>query len=41
MVLLDAFDDISLAPGARPGLSALTVGEMHTCWQLPVTLRPH
>jgi cytochrome P450 len=38
MMLLDQFPDLELAPGADPCLSALTVGEMHTCWQLPVRL---
>ncbi len=36
--LLDAAPGIRLAPGAAPTLRALRVGEMHTCWHLPVTL---
>lgn len=35
--LVSHLDDIQLAKGASPHLSALTVGEMHTCWKLPVT----
>lgn len=37
-VLLEKLGDIALAPGAEPILTALTVGEMHTCWQLPVRM---
>ena len=37
--LLATASDISLAAGDEPMLSALTVGEMHTCWQLPVHLK--
>ena len=36
LALLDAIPDIKLAAGAEPHLQALTVGEMHTCWRLPV-----
>ena len=36
-VLVSHLDNIRLAQGASPNLSALTVGEMHTCWKLPVT----
>ena len=36
MVLLDKLPDLALLPGADPYLTALTVGEMHTCWRLPV-----
>jgi hypothetical protein len=36
--LLDAFPDVALAEGAAPGLRALRIGEMHTCWSLPVRL---
>jgi pulcherriminic acid synthase len=36
-VLVSHLDNIRLAKGASPNLSALTVGEMHTCWKLPVT----
>ena len=35
-VLLDTVGDVRLAAGAEPRLAALTVGEMHTCWSLPV-----
>ena len=37
MTLLDRMPDIVLRPGAEPKLTALTVGEMHTCWSLPVS----
>lgn len=37
MALLDHISDIQIAEGATPGLVSLTVGEMHTCWSLPVT----
>lgn len=30
---------LRLADGAKPGLRALRVGDMHTCWQLPATWR--
>ena len=36
-VLVSHLDNIQLAEGTIPKLSALTVGEMHTCWHLPVT----
>ena len=36
-VLVSHLDNIQLAKGTTPNLSALTVGEMHTCWKLPVT----
>ena len=36
-VLLDRLNNLQLAAGIEPKLSALTVGEMHTCWKLPVT----
>jgi cytochrome P450 len=35
-VLLEHLDNLTLAPGTAPRLSALTAGEMHTCWTLPV-----
>lgn len=38
MVLLDTVPDLKLAAEAQPVLSALSVGEMHTCWRLPVTV---
>ena len=36
--LLDAFPDIRLATGAEPTIRSLRLGEMHTCWHLPVSL---
>ena len=36
-VLLEHIDNISIAAGANPTISSLSVGEMHTCWQLPIT----
>ena len=36
--LLDAFPDVRLADGAEPTLRSLRLGEMHTCWSLPVAL---
>ena len=36
LALLDALPDIALEKGAEPRLQALTVGEMHICWRLPV-----
>ena len=38
-ILIDATKDIKLKKGATPYLSSLTIGEMHTCWKLPVELR--
>jgi hypothetical protein len=38
-MLLDAAPKIRLAAGAQPVLRSLQHGEMHTCWNLPVTLR--
>ena len=35
-VLLDRLPDIRLAPDASPTLRSLRIGEMHTCWRLPV-----
>lgn len=34
--LLDRYPDIALAPGAEPHLRSLRLGEMFTCWSLPV-----
>lgn len=34
--VLDVMPDIALAPGATPSLRALRLGDMHTCWKLPV-----
>jgi cytochrome P450 len=36
-VLLDTVDHLSLVDGAEPCLRSLRLGEMHTCWELPVT----
>ena len=38
-VLVAHLGNIKLAKGFSPHLSALTVGEMHTCWKLPVTFQ--
>jgi cytochrome P450 len=35
-ILLDMLPDIRLKPGAAPELRCLRLGEMHTCWSLPV-----
>ncbi|MEN3976790.1 hypothetical protein [Emcibacter sp. SYSU 3D8] len=35
-VLLEALPDLRLKPGATPALRSLRLGEMHTCWHLPV-----
>ena len=35
-LLLEAFPGIRLAEGAAPVLRSLRIGEMHTCWSLPV-----
>jgi pulcherriminic acid synthase len=35
-MLLDEHPDIRLAPGAEPVLRSLRLGEMFTCWHLPV-----
>jgi cytochrome P450 len=37
--LLDVAPKLRLAPGATPVLRSLRLGEAHTCWDLPVTLR--
>lgn len=37
-MLLDAHPDIRLAPHAEPAMRSLRLGEMFTCWQLPVEL---
>ena len=37
-MLLDAFPSIALSDGAEPRLRSLRIGEMHTCWSLPVTV---
>lgn len=38
-MLLDACPGIHLAEGASPMMRSLRLGEMYTCWELPVTLR--
>ena len=35
-VLLDTAPKIRLESGAQPELGSLRLGEMHTCWNLPV-----
>lgn len=40
-ILLEALDDLELAPGAEPRLQSRSLGEMHTCWQLPVVFAAH
>ena len=37
--LVAHLDNIEIAKGASPVLTSLTVGEMHTCWRLPVTYK--
>ena len=37
--LIESTKDIQLEKGKAVYLSCLTVGEMHTCWKLPVSLR--
>ena len=39
-VLMDRLAELRLKSGAQPSLRALRVGEMHTCWNLPVVFRP-
>ncbi len=39
MALVDHISDIRIAEGSSPHLISLTVGEMHTCWNLPVTFK--
>ena len=38
-VLLERLPDLCLAPGAEPRLSCRRLGEMHSCWGLPVCFR--
>lgn len=38
-ILIDSTKDIKIKKGETPYLSCLTVGEMHTCWRLPVELQ--
>lgn len=35
--VMEMLPELRLADGAQPGLRALRVGDMHTCWQLPAT----
>ena len=35
-LLLDAHPDVRLAPAVEPALRSLRLGEMYTCWHLPV-----
>jgi pulcherriminic acid synthase len=39
LTLLDTVQDLELQPGAAPQLRSLRLGDMHTCWQLPVRFR--
>jgi len=39
--LLACAPDLSLVAGAQPRLNALSLGEMHTCWDLPVVMHRH
>lgn len=39
LALLDTVQDLELQPGTSPQLRSLRLGEMHTCWQLPVRFR--
>ena len=34
--ILDRLPRLRLAPDANPSLRSLRIGEMHTCWRLPV-----
>jgi cytochrome P450 len=36
-VLLDRLANLRLRPGVEPRLRCLRIGDMHTCWSLPVT----
>lgn len=38
-VLMSSVDDLAVAPGAEPRLTCRRIGDMHTCWDLPVTFR--
>jgi len=35
-VLVSRLNNLTIARGSAPHLSTLSVGEMHTCWHLPV-----
>ncbi len=38
-VLMSMVPDLAVASGAQPHLTSRRIGEMHTCWDLPVTFR--
>ncbi len=38
-VLMSTVSDLAVVPGAQPHLTSRRIGEMHTCWDLPVTFR--
>lgn len=40
MQLIEYAEEITLDKGADPHLTALSLGEMHTCWRLPVRVKP-
>ena len=40
MSLIQHYPQLALSPGSSPYLKSLSVGEMHTCWRLPVVLGP-
>ena len=37
--ILERLPNLRLVPGATPTLRSLRIGEMHTCWRLPVQFR--
>ncbi len=38
-ILSDTLSNIQITEGANPTLTSMTIGEMHTCWKLPVTYK--
>jgi pulcherriminic acid synthase len=40
MQLIEYTEEITLEKSANPHLTALSLGEMHTCWRLPVRVKP-
>ena len=38
--VLEALPELRLAPGAQPELRSRALGELHTCWELPVVFAP-
>jgi cytochrome P450 len=38
-VLMETITELTVAPGATPYLTCRRIGEMHTCWDLPVSFR--